>query len=136
MSLLKFSELDIKLTIDDKYKAHKRCIDKKVINDKNVCVKFAKESLKEHIDLVYDYFLFLVEQNGLENYLDKLFEQSINLLEDIKEKIEFGDFVKYLFAKAIYWHDMGKTNPNFQVDKMGNEKFKNIELSQSSNHSP
>ncbi|MEA3490533.1 MAG: CRISPR-associated helicase Cas3' [Campylobacterota bacterium] len=122
MSLLKFSELDIKRDIDDKYKAHIR--------------ENEKESLKEHIDLVYDYFLLLVDKNGLENHLDKLFVQSVDLLEDVKEKTEFGNFVKYLFAKAVYWHDMGKMNDNFQVDKMANEKFKNIELSEGSNHSP
>ena len=122
MSLLKFSELDIKFHIEDKYKAHLR--------------ENEKESLKEHIDLVYDYFLLLVENNGLENHFDKLFGQSINLLEDVEDKIEFGNFVKYLFAKAIYWHDMGKMNDNFQVDKMSNEKFENIELSEGSNHSP
>ncbi len=122
MSLLKFSELDIKRDIDDKYKAHIR--------------ENEKESLKEHIDLVYDYFLLLVDKNGLENHLDKLFVHSVDLLEDVKEKIEFGNFVKYLFAKAVYWHDMGKMNDNFQVDKMANEKFENIELSESSNHSP
>jgi len=53
MSLLKFSDFNIKLNIDDQYKAH-------LSKD-----KLTKESLKEHIDLVYDYFLQLIEQNGL-----------------------------------------------------------------------
>ena len=128
MSFLKFSELDIKLDIDGKYLAH--------ISVDNI----TKESLKEHINLVYDYFLLLVKENGVENHLDNLFEQSVGLLleedEVLTQKNEFANFVKYLFAKSIYWHDMGKMNPNFQVDKMGNEKFENIDLTEGSNHSP
>jgi CRISPR-associated endonuclease/helicase Cas3 len=109
MSLLKFSDFDIKLNIDSKYKAH-------LSNDKQ-----KKESLKEHIDLVFDYFLKLIEQNGLEVHLNSLFEKSAYLFEAIESKEEFVNFVKYLFAKAIYWHDMGKMNPIFQKERMLND---------------
>jgi CRISPR-associated endonuclease/helicase Cas3 len=124
MSLLKFSELDIKIDIDSKYLAHIR--------------KNETETLKEHIDLVYDYFLLLVKENGLENHLDTLFEESVILLDEVLNREEFVNFVKNLFAKAVYWHDMGKMNPNFQADKekMNNSEFKKIELSEGSNHSP
>lgn len=109
MPLLGFNDFDIKLNIDSKYKAH-------LSKDKQ-----SKESLNEHIDLVFDYFLKLIEQNGLEVRLNSLFEKSANLFEEIEAKEEFITFVKYLFAKAIYWHDMGKMNPNFQKDKMLND---------------
>ena len=109
MPLLGFNDFDIKLNIDSKYKAH-------LSKDKQ-----SKESLEEHIDLVFDYFLKLIEQNGLEERLNSLFEKSANLFEEIEVKEEFITFVKYLFAKAIYWHDMGKINPNFQKDKMLND---------------
>jgi CRISPR-associated endonuclease/helicase Cas3 len=109
MPLLGFNDFDIKLNIDSKYKAH-------LSKDKQ-----SKESLEEHIDLVFDYFLKLIEQNGLEVHLNSLFEKSANLFEEIEAKEEFMTFVKYLFAKAIYWHDMGKINPNFQKDKMLND---------------
>lgn len=123
MSLLKFIDFDIKLNIDDKYKAHL---------SKN---KQYKESLKEHIDLVYDYFLKLINQNGLEEHLDSLFENSANLFEEIEAKEEFANFTKYLFAKAVYWHDMGKINPNFQKEKMLNDiDEKSVILE--SHHSP
>jgi CRISPR-associated endonuclease/helicase Cas3 len=123
MSLLKFSDFNIKLNIDDQYKAH-------LSKD-----KLTKESLKEHIDLVYDYFLQLIEQNGLEQHLNSFFEKSANLFEEIDVKEEFITFVKYLFAKAIYWHDMGKINPNFQKDKMLNTIDEKTEISDS-HHSP
>ena len=123
MSILKFCDLNVKLDIEDKYKAH---LSKDGI---------IKETLKEHTDLVYDYFIKLVEQNGLEKHLDGLFYESVNLLETVHNK-EFVDFVKYLFVKAIYWHDMGKINPNFQLEKMQNSSFEFLKLSEGSNHSP
>lgn len=123
MSFLKFSELDIKLNIDEKYKAH---LSKNSHN---------KETLKEHIDLVYDYFIELIKQNNLESHLNGFFEKSAALLDDVEQKKEFIGFIKYLFAKAIYWHDMGKINPNFQVERMKNDNFEPIEFSEGSNHS-
>lgn len=139
MSFLKFDELDIKLDIEANYRGHRRCIKHETIDNKKICLEYDNESLKYHIDLVYDYFLLLVKENNLENHLDKLFEQSVVLLDEVSQKVEFANFVKYLFGKAIYWHDMGKMNPNFQADseKMDNDVFKKIEgLSENSNHSP
>jgi len=123
MPLLGFNDFDIKLNIDSKYKAH-------LSKDKQ-----SKESLEEHIDLVFDYFLKLIEQNGLEVRLNSLFEKSANLFQDIEAKEEFANFTKYLFAKAIYWHDMGKMNPNFQKEKMLNNLDEKSMISDS-NHSP
>ncbi|XOB62065.1 CRISPR-associated helicase Cas3' [Campylobacterota bacterium DY0563] len=123
MSFLKFSELDIKLNIEEKYKAHLS----KNLDD--------KELLKNHIDLVYDYFIELTKQNDSELHLNSLFEKSATLLDNINQKDEFSNFIKYLFAKAIYWHDMGKINPNFQKDIMRNDL--NIKsLLSDSHHSP
>ncbi len=72
MSLLGFNDFYIKLNIDNKYKAH-------LSKDKQ-----SKEALKKHIDLVFDYFLKLIEQNGLEVRLNSLFEKSANLFQDIE----------------------------------------------------
>ncbi len=139
MSLLKFDELDIKRDdIKLVYRGHRRCIKHKMIDDKKICLEYENEPLKNHIDLVYDYSLLLLSENELENHLDKLFEDSITLLDEVSEKEKFSNFVKTLFAKAIYWHDMGKMNPNFQTDseKMDNDEFQKIKLSEGSNHSP
>lgn len=126
MFIKSFNELEIKFKIDNKYKAH--------------ISKNEKESLTDHIDLVYDYFLEIVNKNNLEEYLNILFEKSMILFDDenisVSNKYEFSNFIKYLFAKSIYWHDMGKVNDNFQIEKMENEKFLNIEISEGSNHSP
>jgi CRISPR-associated endonuclease/helicase Cas3 len=139
MSLLKFDKLDIKREdIKLAYRGHRRCIKSEIIDDKKICLEYENESLKNHIDLVYDYFLLLVKENGLESHLDTLFEESVILLDEVSNREEFANFVKNLFAKAVYWHDMGKMNPNFQADKekMNNSEFKKIELSEGSNHSP
>lgn len=140
MSLLKFNKLDIKIELDShkEYRAHKRCIRYKKVDSKKECIEHKYESLKEHIDLVYKYFLHLVEKNRLEDHLDKFFDESVTLLDDVSKETEFANFVKKLFIKAIYWHDMGKMNPNFQADKekMDNSEFEKIELSEGNNHSP
>ena len=122
MPILKFNSFDIKFDIDSKYKAH-------LSTDRQ-----DKESLKEHMDLVYDYFLKIVNQNNLERHLDSLFRKSANLFKDIKAKKKFANFTKYLFAKAIYWHDMGKLNPNFQKEKMLNDINDKTKITDS-NHS-
>lgn len=124
MPLLTFNEFNIHLDVDKKFLAH-------LSSDRKTT-----ESLKAHIDLVYAYFLHLVSKNNLENHLNELFEKSVTLLGRIDQQEAFANWVKYLFSKAIYWHDMGKINPNFQVDKMGNDQFKNSVLSEESNHSP
>ena len=137
MSLLKFEEIkkelfDITFCSNiQNYKAHKRCIEK----DKNECIKNEYESLQKHSRLVFEYFLRLVKENNIEDYLNKLFCNSASLLDNVSKKNEFANFIRYLFAKAIYWHDIGKINPNFQIEKMDNESFSKISLSDGSNHS-
>jgi len=45
-------------------------------------------------------------------------------------------FIKEMFFDAIYLHDLGKTNPNFQAKKMQNPKFKEFfNSTESSDHS-
>ena len=138
MPLLTFDKLEIKLDIEVDYRGHRRCVKHKIVEGKKECLAYENESLKNHIDLVYDYFLLLVQANKLESHLDRLFKESVSLLDEVSNQKAFANFTKYLFAKAVYWHDMGKMNPNFQADKakMDNDKFEKISLSEGSNHSP
>lgn len=108
MPFLSFKTLKIKFDIHEKYKAH--------LSENNQ----SKETLKSHIDLAYDYFLQITKQNNLEPLLNSLFIKIGNLFEDTQTQKEFYFFIKYLFAKAIYWHDMGKINPIFQKGRMLN----------------
>ena len=67
MSLLKFNELDIKLEIESDYRGHRRCIKNQNINGKKECLEYENESLKNHIDLVYDYIF----HNPIQDRFDK-----------------------------------------------------------------
>lgn len=85
--------------------------------------KINAETLKEHLDLTLKYFYKIVEDKKLENII-KNFEE--DLLRD------FSDTAKELFREflvnAIYMHDVGKSNPNFQYYKMkNNENFQPLD---------
>ena len=97
--------------------------------------KSNKETLFEHSELVSKYCLRLMDSHKIDQLLDFLIEKLISLLP-IKSENEFGNFYKEIFIAAIVYHDLGKVNPNFQVQKMDNELFSlNNELSFKSNHS-
>ncbi|WP_296874804.1 CRISPR-associated helicase Cas3', partial [Thomasclavelia sp.] len=72
----------------------------------NLCVKYLKKIIKQkRIDQIIDS---LMNEWGIKNdfYRNLFFE---------------------LFINAIVFHDIGKINPQFQLDKMNNDLFKNIE---------
>jgi CRISPR-associated endonuclease/helicase Cas3 len=124
MSLLKFDEIvkndffNFKhLVIDiDTYLAHlsKDCI--------------VKETLLEHSNLVLEYAFKLIAENELEKNINKIIGLST-------QKKELRNDIKLFYLKAIYWHDIGKINENFQIDKMNNNRFKSIKNGISSKHS-
>lgn len=75
-----------------------------------------KETFYEHNNLVVKYFTILSKEHSLDEVVNRLI---INLLgSQFDEKI--GEFVKLLFFNSITYHDFGKTNENFQVEKMKN----------------
>ena len=124
MSLLKFEDIrknsffDFSFLIKEceKYLAH-------ISSD-----GYEKESLLAHSNLVLDYALKLIEANQLESIFD-------NMVCSMTNTIQMQNDIKLFFLKGIYWHDIGKINENFQIDKMGNNQFENIENGISSKHS-
>lgn len=97
--------------------------------------KSDKETLFEHSELVSKYCLRLMEDHEIDHLLDSLIEKLLPLLP-VKSEKEFGNLFKEIFIAAIAYHDLGKVNPNFQVQKMENELFSlNNKLSFHSNHS-
>jgi len=76
------------------------------------------ETLHEHILKVTQYFNRLIEVHKLEGIVNKLIE-GVAL-----EKTDIAEYVKTLFLHSIVFHDFGKINDNFQVEKMKNELFK------------
>ena len=97
--------------------------------------KSDKETLYEHSELVSKYFLRLMKAHEMDHLLDSLIEKLMPLLP-VKSEKGFGNLFKEIFIAAIVYHDLGKVNPNFQVQKMENELFSlNNNLSFQSNHS-
>lgn len=125
MSLLSFKEIrnyryfDLSNIVKeiDNYLAHLPKID-----------SAGKETLLKHSNLVLDYSLEVIKANKLEKLIDK----AISILK-INQRL--SNDAKNFFLKAIYWHDIGKINENFQVDKMQNYKFSKTCLTISSKHS-
>lgn len=117
MSLLKFEELvkesyfDFEKIIKNvgKYLAH---LPKEA--------SLEKETLLSHSNLVLDYSLKLVELNQIEKNID-------TILFKISDNVDFLNNIKLFYIKAIYWHDIGKINENFQLEKMSNSKFSKVE---------
>lgn len=94
-----------------------------------------KESLYEHSRLVSDYCLKLLDVHGIEIAIDGIAKKMIKNLA-IKNPKNWGNSLKEVFFGCILYHDLGKINPNFQVQKMSNIVFKeNKKLSFQSNHS-
>ncbi|RRD39071.1 CRISPR-associated helicase Cas3' [Leptotrichia sp. OH3620_COT-345] len=88
-----------------------------------------KETLKEHLYKTYEYFLFLVKEKGLGKQI-KFLAEKLKLSEE-SEKL----FLKF-FVNAVFLHDIGKINVNFQSVKMKNDIYIKNDVDKSdTNHS-
>lgn len=81
------------------------------------------EKLHEHVHLVMDYASKLVNAHGLDAVLDSMINELIKVDSSIDEVKTIGNFVKRLFVNALIYHDYGKVNENFQIDKMQDKAF-------------
>jgi len=119
------SNMPVDRLLDDaeKYWAHKPSF-----------VDFKKpETLKEHVELVNGYCERLIETHHLDPIINRLIK---DLLSEFQQLDKCRDYLKKLFLDTIIYHDYGKINENFQVDKMGNPGFKKVKQSPiSSRHS-
>jgi CRISPR-associated endonuclease/helicase Cas3 len=91
-------------------------------------ISLEKETLLSHSNLVLVYSLKLVELNQIEKNID-------TILFKVSDNVGFLNSIKLLYIKAIYWHDIGKINENFQLEKMNNSKFLKVDYDISSKHS-
>lgn len=89
------------------------------------------ETLLEHSELVLNYSQLICNEFNLGNTIKSLIDSSLN--KDSTNELK--EVVSNLFFQSIYFHDFGKINPNFQVEKMKNTKFKTKYLEFGSNHS-
>ncbi len=88
----------------------------------------SKETLEDHVELVLKYAKLIVDTESIDLVID-------NLSTAISDKQEIASFIKLLFVASIAYHDLGKINPNFQIDKMHNQHFKKNNLLIKSQHS-
>ena len=78
------------------------------------------ELLHKHIHLVMQYGIKLSEVHDLNKVINHLIKDWI-LVNPKITKIELvGNFVKRLFVNTLLYHDYGKVNENFQIEKMRN----------------
>lgn len=90
------------------------------------------EKLLEHLSLTQEYAEKIIKNKNLINTLSIL-ENKFELTEKSLKSL-----FEEMFYSAIYLHDLGKINKNFQIKKMKNENFsksdaKNIAITE---HSP
>lgn len=87
-----------------------------------------KETLKEHSDLTYDYYKKIVGRDVLKSLLTDYFKAyGMGTEALIAAAIE-------RFEAAVYLHDIGKINRNFQIVKMKNTHL-GTEATENTNHS-
>ncbi len=86
------------------------------------------ETLLAHSNLVLCYAIKLIKDNQIESSIDKIVQATT-------DNIQIQNDMKFFYLKAIYWHDIGKINENFQKEKMSNDNFENIDNGISSKHS-
>lgn len=79
------------------------------------------ETLEEHINLVNKYALALIEKHKLDEVINKLIADY-----DDNGGERSSNYLKKLFINTIFFHDFGKINEHFQVDKMKNSSFREI----------
>jgi len=81
-----------------------------------------KELLIDHMNCTIKYFKIYTEKKGL-----------IPIIKNLIKKAGFEDsdtfIILDMFVNAIYLHDIGKINPDFQRKKMENKYFKSLGLS-------
>jgi len=81
-----------------------------------------RELLEDHSELCSDYFLHIIDELGLEPILDELISDLFGEQQQTK--------IKQIISVIIYYHDIGKLNPNFQKVKV-----KGIRASGNTRHS-
>lgn len=83
----------------------------------------ADELLDEHVKRVNANAQLLVEKHGLDPLIDGMISDVVEPVMFFVHKEEVRFWIKRLFVDTGIFHDFGKVNENFQVDRMQNNKF-------------
>lgn len=80
-----------------------------------------KETISQHIELCIKYLKKIIDQKQIDIIIDHLMTEN-GFYSEIDQ-----DLFMELLINTIVFHDIGKINPKFQLDKMKNDLLKNIE---------
>lgn len=80
---------------------------------------YPKETLEEHVRLVNSCALQLIEVHRLDEVINKLVADYDKGGDELT-----SNYLKKLFIHTIVFHDFGKINEHFQLEKMKNDLFK------------
>lgn len=95
--------------------------------DESILAHTPNETLIAHSFMTKKYFRRIKEAKFLDKLIDKLLFNLDN---------KYFELIKKMFENTIYLHDVGKTNPYFQANKMNNQAFEEYKrTSISSEHS-
>lgn len=85
------------------------------------------ETLSEHLDLVLKHARIICDLHGLDVVVERLARQVVERLGFEKQYLAI-EWLVALFANVIAFHDFGKANEFFQIDRMKNQDdlFKGI----------
>lgn len=104
----KIVDINKVINLDYEFFAHKKKIDNKMVYEK----------LIDHIELANKYFLNICNEKNI-GEIFKTFEDIY--LEDVSEEAKL--IFRELLINIVNFHDVGKINPRFQLDKMDNKLF-------------
>lgn len=76
-----------------------------------------KETLEEHINRCQNYFQMLEKEKELRTVINRF---SLQFFPNSSNEIQ--GFIYKMFCQVIIFHDFGKINPAFQIQKMKNKK--------------
>lgn len=79
-----------------------------------------EETLSEHVDKVLYYAEQLCETHQLDNIINRLILAAVR---PFKNRELLKVYLQELFVATIAFHDFGKVNPYFQLDRMENGRF-------------
>lgn len=79
-----------------------------------------KETLQEHTELANKYFEKIIEYKNLKSFFERI--KNILNLKNQEEKLYYK-----MIDDVINFHDFGKINSQFQIDKMLNEEILKME---------
>jgi CRISPR-associated endonuclease/helicase Cas3 len=81
-----------------------------------------KELYNEHVDKTWTIFKYLLESQ--EDIVRDLFEE---LKNEFSMSINYSEF-KVILHDLVLFHDIGKVNPKFQVEKLDNKALRDIKM--------